>query len=432
MKLKVTNRQFFSAVIVVFYLIPLLVFSFYNIKNLPFHKSWTLFSFVLLFAVIATFILSLLLFYWEQSVKKIGNGPSLFLHQQPDLFPVTPYTTKVTSFDSNISVENFEDSMQGLLKIHENANEIKFIGTHVKGSQDSGEHISKLLEVKKHELENKIEENNQLKIKASQTAQDFADYKLFSEEQLKQKNLQLLTLQQMVEEQKTEMEKRQEQIYQLDTKVHDLSYEIKTLLYLNDEESFHKPASTVKEEKTLYSVFNDESYEESSDSHKNETLLENPIQTSADATALLKKCINIAQKITGANYYSNEFSRYREFAVSHYAIDQRRLFDSLRNEIGALVIVYSQKDHKLLFVNNEAKSLLGWSPEKFVVEFSSIVQGAINDWKKGLNFLPAASDSQIRILAKTKQGEEIVLNCHLGIISTGLFRNYIIGVLYPT
>jgi len=103
----------------------------------------------------------------------------------------------------------------------------------------------------------------------------------------------------------------------------------------------------------------------------------------------------------------------------------------LRGEQGALIVVYSQKENKLLFVNNEAKALLGWSPEKFVADFSSIVHEGFNDWRRALSMLANASDSQARILAKAKQGQEMILNCHLGVIPTGLFRNYVIGVLYP-
>ena len=74
-------------------------------------------------------------------------------------------------------------------------------------------------------------------------------------------------------------------------------------------------------------------------------------------------------------------------------------------------------------------------------DFSSIIQEGLGDWKKALSTLSGAQDShaqllvktaQARFLAKTKQGQEKILNCHLGVIPTGLFRNHIIGVLYPT
>ena len=338
------------------------------------------------------------------------------------------------TFDQEPSHEDLDEGPK------ENAKEFNLLQTALTANQEQQEQLIKALEINTQELHKQEEENKQLQIKAQQIGQDFADYKLFSEEQLKQKQLQLTALQQTIEDQRAEMEKRQEQIHQLDTKVHDLSYEIKTLLYLHEEEAAPiKSIATLKEEISdsvngmqtqKQNQASTAIIEESTDQES--TPQERFIQTPAEAAVLLRKCINIAQKLTGANYYSNESSRYREFSSSYFAIDQRRLFDGLRNEIGALLVFYSQKEHKLLFVNNESKKLLGWSPEKFLADFASIMQEGMQDWKKAIQALSTSSESQARLLAKTKQGQETLLNCHLGIISGGLFRNYIIGVLYPS
>ena len=103
----------------------------------------------------------------------------------------------------------------------ESSKELNLLETALKANQEQQEQLAKALEMRGRELEAQEEENKQLELKAFQIAQDFADYKLFSEEQLKQKQLQLTALQQMIDDQRTEMEKRQDQIYQLDTKVHD-------------------------------------------------------------------------------------------------------------------------------------------------------------------------------------------------------------------
>lgn len=310
----------------------------------------------------------------------------------------------------------------------------------LKNHQEQQEQLAKDLASKKEELEKLAEENKQMELNAFQIAQDFADYKLFTEEQLKQKNMQLVALQQNLEDQRTEMEKRQDQIYQLDTKVHDLSYEIKTLLFLNQEEPISpKPVSFAKEKEkpsTFAKAAALERFEPPcaviGEENEGSYAREKPIQTAQEAAALLKKCINMAQKLTGANYHTSEASRYREFSTSNYAIDQRRLFDALRNENGALIIVYSQKENKILFANSETKVLLGWSSEKFVADFASIMHEGMSDWRKALSSLVVSSEAQARLLAKTKQGQEVILTCHLGLIPTGLFRNYVIGVLYPT
>lgn len=434
MKVKISNRQFLSAAIIVFYLIPLLFFSAYSIKLMSHHKSWTLLSLGLLLVVFGTLSLIFLLSYWEQSMRDKKSTNSLLLPEQsPTLFSIEK-EAKVTSLDPSLT---FNPIAQHDATENIGSKELNLLQAALRASQKQQEELAKSLEMKGQELHKQEEENRQLQLKVQQVAQDFTDYKLFSEEQLKQKQLQLAALQQMVEDQRSEMEKRQEQIHQLDTKVHDLSYEIKTLLYLHEEETVPAKSTGAKEEKyPSLSEAQMESQESSSiatlEAPMNQDIMqESTIRAPGEAIQLLKKCIHIAQKLTGANYYGNESSRYREFSSSYFAIDQRRLFDSLRSEAGAILVVYSQKEHKLLFVNNECKTLLGWSPEKFLADFSSIMQEGIQDWKKALQALSAASESQARLLAKTKQGQEVLLNCHLGVISSGLFRHYIIGILYP-
>lgn len=444
MKLKISNRQSLSAAIIVFYLLPLFFFSAYSIKLMSHQKSWTLLSLGLLMIVFGTLSLIFLLSYWEESLRDKKSLNSLLLSREAEstTFFSPAVEDKVTllnpslSFDSDILHESPEN--QGS---KENSKELNLLQTALESSQKNQEDLAKGLEAREQQLQKQEEENKQLQFKVQQIAQDFSDYKLFSEEQLKQKQLQLNGLQQTLEDQRAEMEKRQEQIHQLDTKVHDLSYEIKTLLYLHEEESGGTiKATNAKEEKFSYPIFEEqlESDEKIMPAiiepalNQEEQAPENAIRNPGEAAQFLKKCIGIAQKLTGANYYSNESARYREFSSSYLAIDQRRLFESLRAENSALVLVYSQKDQKVLFANNEAKALLGWSPEKFLNQFSSIMHEGMPDWKKALLSLNTASESQVRLLAKTKQGQEVLLNCHLGVIPSGLFRNYVIGVLYPT
>lgn len=381
------------------------------------HKSWALLSLGLLLITFGTLTLMLLLYYWEKSIqnKKLEDSSPQLLY----MTPVTIKEDKVTSLGPitfNQTIESKELTDQGSSK--ESAKELNLLQTTLKEYQEKQNQLIQSLELKTQEL-HKLEGENQLaQLKAQQIAQDFADYKLFSEEQLRQKQLQLTVLQQMLEDQK---------------------YEIKTLLCLHEEENSPTKLPIPKVEEsappcltgTRLAMNQEQAYPIVNSQMEETITIENSIRTPVEAINLLKKCINIAQKLTGANYYSNESSRYREFSSSYYAIDQRRLFDSLRDEAGALILVYSQKENKLLFVNNQSKTLLGWSPEKFLIDFSMIIQGDLNDWKKNLSLLAPTSDSQTRLLAKTKQGQEILLNGHLGVIPTGLFRNHVIGVFYP-
>lgn len=435
MKFNITNRQFLSATVIIFYLLPWLFFSSYSIGLMSQHKSWNLLSIGLLLVACGTLILILMLYYWEESVVKYykQDAPPLEL----------PFTSnsekeaKVTSLAPSLffnQPSHYEPFPEGSI---ENVKDLNLLQTALKESQELQEQLSKDLELKKQELQEREEETQELRLKAQQAAQDFADYKLFSEEQLKQKQLQFNSLQQMTEDQRSEMEKRQEQIHQLDTKVHDLSYEIKTLLYLHEEETA-PPKSNVKKDdmtplfaSTLTDLSPQISVQLEEPIQMENEATEIPIQTSLEALKLLKKCVQTAEKLTGANYHNTESSRYRELSPSYYALDQRRLFDCIRHDPSALMMVYSQKEQKVLFVNTKVRTLLGWTQEKFIADFSVIMQEGLLEWKKAISLLSAIPESQARLIAKTKNGQEIFLDGYVGVIPTGLFRQYVLGVFYP-
>jgi hypothetical protein len=399
---------------------------------MPPFKSWLILCCGLLLIACSSLFLILLLFYWEKSVKeKTENEDSLKQIQQLDYYQ--DKENKVTSLDPSLAYD--EDQENGIMPVKDQTKQLNLLETALKESQDEKIQMYEDLQIKEEESRNLKEENAQFQIKIQQSLQDFSDYRVFTEEQLKQKQLQIHSLQQMMEDQRGEMEKRQDQIFQLDTKVHDLSYEIKTLLYLHESE-------ILPQKKNQGGSFREKSAGSSGDllpdiSHSSsvETMepvySDNMIRTPAEGNDLLKKCVAMAQKFTGANYYSNEASRYREFSSSNYAIDQRRLYDGLRNEKEALILIYSQKDHKLVFTNQQSKTLLGWSPDQFISNFSQIIHEGLSDWRRGLNHLNTALECQIRLLARNKNGQEILLNCHLGFVTSGLFRNHVIGVLYP-
>lgn len=427
MKYITNSRQLLSGAIVFFYLIPLLFFASYSIGLMSRSKSWLVLSLGLLLIAACSLILVLLLSYWENHLKKQLQGHS-GVHRHDDPEP------KVTAMDLNYEME------QPLSEYEPKSSSSKELNL-LETLHDANLQNSKLQE----EIENLhrtvdafADENKTLKTASEKSAQDLEDYKLFSEEQLKQKQLQINNLQQMIDDQRSEMEKRQDQIQLLDTKIYDLSYEIKTLLHLNEDEPAERitEPSVSEQPRQVVHEFNAEMEsaspfavmtEESTD-HATENL---PIKTAVEAAALLKKCINSAQKLAGANFNSPEAQRYREFSSTHYNIDQRRLYECLRSETGGLVIVYSPKDNKVLFANQMSKTLLGWGSEKFVADFFTIIQEGMTYWKKAVSLLTTTTESQARLLAKTKQGHETLLNCHLGVIQAGLFRGYVIGVLYP-
>lgn len=443
MKLAVSNRQILSAAVIVFYLIPLLFFSIYSIRLMSQNKSWTLLTLGLLLVFIGSLSLILLISYWEQSVRDQNLISPLILQEKQHSLANSNQEAKVTQLDPSLTFE--PPPLQEKIKKKEGSEEDKelnLLQAALEGSEREYEELKKELEKKDNEFLNLKREVEVHQTKALKIEQDFADYKLFSEEQLKQKQMQLTSLQQLIEDQRNEMEKRQDQIHQLDTKVHDLSYEIKTLLYLHQEESLPAKSSTPPTARgQKFSLRTPDLWDNPEPSPEEENLdtLQqssnesdgSAVQSAGEAIQLMRKCIQIAQKLTGTNYHGNESSRYRTFTTSYFAIDQRRLFDSLREEKGALIIVYSPKESKVLFANNSCKTLLGWGPEKFLTDFPLIMQEGMQEWRKALHLLKNTPESQARLLAKTKQGQELIMNCHLGTIPGGLFRSYIIGILYP-
>lgn len=425
MNVKLTNRQCLFLAVIAFYFVPLLFFGGYSIRLMSHQTSWTLFSLGLFLISFASLSLIYLLYYWEQSLR----GP----HQEDDSFhsaltPPVEKAGKITALDP-LYLSGSPHFPEPIFSVQEDK--------QGEGDQKKGSPIVDLerenelllqLTAKDEMIERLNDEIKKLAQKEDRKDEDLADYKLFSDEQLKQKQLQLTTAQQVINTQKNESEKQLEHIHQLECKIQDLSYEIKTLLKLNDG---------VEEAKIINK--GSQSFEEEAGYEKKEkdkiSQVKNDLKTDAahclEPNALLKKCVNMAQKLTGTNYYGSEGSRYREFPASYFAIDQKRLFESLRGESGALLVVYSQKEHKLIFANEMTKMLLGWSADKFINDFTKIIEDGIPEWKQTLQNISVTKEAEIRLLAKTNFGREVLLNCHLGVVPSGLFRGFVIGVCVP-
>lgn len=409
MKINLKNRHFISVLTVFLYLIPILFFASYTLSQLPKYKSWPLLTYGLLFITLGTLCFTLLLYYWEQSIRTARG------------MPIKDEPVEILSLDAQEQSFPINDASEDRLETS-NAM-IEELRLQVFKTEEMNKNYSLEIETLKQQVIS-IEEEKKLLLKNTQDVlQDFSDYKGFSEEQLKQKTLQISSLQQIIDGQKSEVEKRQDQIQQLDSKVRDLSYEIKTLLSLHETDSL--PQET-PQDNLIAPIF-------STPLEDNIPITTEPlIRTSTAASALLKRCVNIAQKLTGAHYYGNNGARHAEITSSPYTIDQRCLFDNLRSETSGLILVYAPNDQKLLFSNNQYKNLLGWAPDKFLQEFPQIIQESTTEWKQAISHLGSALEIQSNLLLKTKNGQSVLFNCHFGAIPTGLFKHYIITILYPS
>ena len=256
--------------------------------------------------------------------------------------------------------------------------------------------------------------------------QELAHYKNSVQIQLEQ-NAQVMTnSQQTIAEQRSLVEKKHQHIAQLETKVRDLTYEIKTLLQL--AEIANQPSFDPIEQHD-YPAEPSEQLEfnliPATDPDKDAKSLEN-------AAAQLKRCIDIAQKITGGSHYRIGSPRFRELAGDNYTLDLRRLFDGLRQfENSGLILFYSQKENKILFVSNQVRNFLGWGSDKFLQNFYQIIDPSIESWKSGLSQLAFKNQAKIELSMKNRSGQDVSMHGMLGIVPTGIFRNHILGIFVP-
>ena len=228
---------------------------------------------------------------------------------------------------------------------------------------------------------------------------------------------QLEELRQTAKQQRDSLENKQQHIQDLETKILDLSYEIKTLLQLTEIPN-------------TPSVAHEEVLKEELASPEDDELREIHVKTEDQASLLLKRCLDIAQKITSANPFSQTSPRFRDFPFQNSTLDLRRLIDALKSEEGAGIFLYSQKENKLLFVNSQVKLLLDWSPEKFQHHFMEIFQESQELWKDALTSLNTSKECHVELSLKTRAGTSLPVQLCLGKIFTGVFRNHIIGIFY--
>lgn len=263
--------------------------------------------------------------------------------------------------------------------------------------------------------------------KAIETLQEFENFQEVTKERQEQARLLLHEHQQTINEQRETLEKKQQQIALLEGQVRDLHYEIKTLMEVEERQSIIRfPMDRYRAKEFDYAT---------QPSPEEDLLSVSPphIHGPNEASLQLKRCLDIAQKITGGQYmHSRPSSRLKDLPVENTALEMRRLFDNLRSENQATILLYSPKESKLLFVNNPIKSLTGWTPEKFVQQFQELQSDGGEAWRHSINQLSFKNETQATFWLASKSGEHTCFNCQLGLIRTGSFRHYVLGVLYPT
>lgn len=279
-------------------------------------------------------------------------------------------------------------------------------------------------------------EKESLRVTLDTTQKEYGVYK-HDAAMLQEQNRALLNeYQSTIQDQREMLDKKQQHILQLDNKVHDLSYEIKALVQVESYEGLmvsagggsskviQHPGMSHSEAvyKTLPPI----------PSQLEEVVLTKKITDATDAHRLLQRCIDIAQKITGASYYnSNTASRSRDIPSDPFAFDFRRLCESLRSESGGMILIYSQKEHKPLFVNDFVKEYTGWTADKFLMNFADIILPSHSTWGSVLHQMSFKNQTTQNLHLKNRNGAESEFKAEIGLIPTGVFRNNIIVVFYP-
>lgn len=415
-------RHTISATIIIAYLAPILFFSGYATTQMSLDKSWTFLMGGLLLAVCGACFLILKMWQWEQRTwaeidtlgfsRKSTFTPASFAAQQDvtDLYeeedPIEAVEDLPSVGPSKLELE-LEASIEEILS------------------------LKKLLEETSQLLEEETNERISLQKQIEQLKEEFSFYQESSREQLNQKDEMLGEYVQAMSELRGNMENKQQKISKLQSSVDDLTYEVKTLLQISDFEA-PKPRSS-KSPSSNTSPFVQGSLfspEKVTRPEPEPTISDQKVsQEQIQAGNQLKRCIDLAQKITGASHF--EVSKVQEWSPGSFTIDQRRLFDSLRSETEGLIIVYSPREDKILFANHMSKELLGYSSDRFTHDFFSLIQEGTHSWREAVQSLRDHQGAQAEIMVTARSGASMPLHCSLEVIPTGLFKGNVIGVLVP-
>ncbi len=240
-----------------------------------------------------------------------------------------------------------------------------------------------------------------------------------------------------VEAYKSKIEQKQQKIDQLENKVLDLKYEVKTLLELeslNHSQLPHESRNLKEGFSPILGTDEDLGHLEEADlqelCRELPTSSDHSHQSHYDRFVQLQRCVEIAEKMRGAPQLKGEKKRLHGMGSERYLIDLRRLFENLKRECSGIIFLYSRNEGRLLFANNEVRGTLGWSPEKFVKDFPHIVQQGLSDWSQAVA-TPDQLERPLELVVRTKEGQPQKVSCYLATIPSGAFAEDVIGVLYP-
>lgn len=383
-----------NGAVITFYLVPVLLFVGYASFVVMPAVTW---SILILGTLVATFGSTLLLLAmrnWEYALRKEFSGNTVVIEspQPQNLVAQDPELQE----ELNQRYAELEDANSQLQSQHEELQELS-------------DELAKL----RQELDSKEDSSSGAR------------------EELERKDALIKEYQQTITEQRSIIEKKHHYISKLELSIKDLKYEIKTLLQLGD---MNQAGDAAAASHPVIDVFkeNDSSQSDVEDLYQEmPNSSDQTVRSPYDATVQLHRYVEIAKTITGARHLVGGESRFSDLSVDSYAIDLRRLYESFRSESGCMLMLYSLHESRLLFVNDQVKGLLGWSSDKFVKEFSSLVQQGLAEWKHALQLVQSEDEAQVRLIFKDKDSQDCMMHCSLARVPSGVFADHVIAVLYP-
>jgi len=403
---KLFSRHNLLWLIIVCYLLPVTALLTYNVMAETGSQDWMALSTGLFLTAVGSLLLFYAMTYWEASFSKRlvpaahSNEESLMDSVQPIASAIDPEEYKYTK----LSLEEAQQMQVRLL------NEIDNLTAELQNAKSDAAHAKKMAET---------------------TVSDTQEVIQSSAKQQEHQQLQIRTLHETIAEQKTLLEKKHHQMSLLESKVGDLTYEIKTLLQFAEAHSGSLFSAETAEPTPKAEEVQPEIVE-------TPQIAPTPVAVSPslsynifEGSQQLKRCLDIAQKITGSHRFGSQLYTFSEAPAESFSLDLRRLCDRLRSDTpsaNSTILLYSPKENQLLFASNQIRDLTGWSPEKFIQTFGEILQDE-SQWKQGISSLSMRSEAQIHLPIKTRSGHSTTFQAHLGTIPTGIFRNHVIAIL---
>lgn len=240
--------------------------------------------------------------------------------------------------------------------------------------------------------------------------EEYRHFKQEVREKETQKEAVLSEYQLTIQEQRGIIEKKQRYILQLENRIKDLMYEIRSLLQLDPPVAETLPPIDLSNKEEVHNYYLGDS------------------TSLFDLDLQLERYVELAESFTGATHLGGKEPRFLDNSNS-YTIDLRRLFDALRDEMTGIIFLFSMSEKKILFANNCVKNLLGYSSEKFVKDFPHLVKAGLRIWQEALQQIHKTGTKRVQMIFLDRGGNEVRLECEMKLITKGPFMHHVMGLI---